>query len=165
MLVSGIAGLVFLFWPDLKPEPTPPETIPPESAATLSDLRVRTNARYLEYVERSRLDPSDYPRTQLAEQGALVSFRASTVGYRGELLPLDWQLFDSSGNQVYEERARMVRPRRDKESATLYIWVFPQRTQGPFRIVIQLLRQDRQSYVELDSLESRPFELSSTASS
>jgi hypothetical protein len=154
--VAAIIGVVFIFSPDLKPEP-----LPAKRSAELSELTLDPSASYSEYIDRLRmtdLRKSDFTPEKLREQGALVSFRVHVVGYKGERLPLDWQLINvSTGREVREMRSTVMIPSVNDDQATKDIWVAHPRQRGPFRLEIQLLLQREDNFVVLSRLVTEEF--------
>jgi hypothetical protein len=155
-VVSAIVGLVFLFSPNLKPEP-----LPPARSAQLSGLTLDPNAPFSQYIQRLRIEglkETDFTPKQLRERGALASFQVRVVGYKGMHLPLDWQLIEmSTEEELQEERSTILIPSVNDDSATKDIWVSLPRRQGSFRLEIQLLLQRGNNFVVLSRLQTRPF--------
>lgn len=152
-LVSGIAGLVFLFEPDLKPSPESAK-----QAATLSNLRVKPNASFREYLARADLPVTGFTPAQLARRGALLRFRVQITGFEGERLTLKWELFDSaSGEQINESKATTITPTTETNEANWPFWVpLPERA-GTFYAVVELKQQKENYLLALDTLETDPF--------
>jgi hypothetical protein len=152
-LVSGIAGLVFLFQPDLKPTAEASK-----QAATLSQLRVKPSVSLRTYLAVADLPETPYTKAQLARRGALLRFRAQITGFEGERLLLKWELFDAkSGDQVDESTDTMITPTTETNEATWPFWVPLPRRKGPFYAVVELKQQKAHHQLALDSLESDPF--------
>jgi hypothetical protein len=152
-LVTGIAGLVFLFKPDLKPSPEAPE-----QAATLSQLSVRPDASFREYLARVDLPPTAYTKAQLARRGALLRFRVRITGFEGQRLILKWELFDSkSGEQVNESKATTIRPTAGTNEANWHFWVPLPRREGEFYAVVELQQQQEHHLLALDTVQTDPF--------
>ena len=152
-LVSGIAGLVFLFQPDLKPTAEASK-----QAATLSQLRLKTNASFREYLAHADLPETPYTKEQLARRGALLRFRVQITGFEDQRLVLKWELFDSkSGDQVDESRDTTITPTTETNEATWPFWVPLPKRPGPFYAVVELKEQKKHHQLALDSLESDPF--------
>jgi hypothetical protein len=152
-LVSGIAGLVFLFNPDLQPSGEAEE-----QAATLSQLRVKPNAAFREYLSREDLPSTGYTTEKLAERGALLQFRVSITGFEGRRLVLKWELFDdASGEQVDESLDRSIRPTTKTNTANQRFFVPLPEKPGTYRAVVELLEQKENHVLPLDTLETEPF--------
>ena len=126
-LISGIAGLVFLFNPDLQPSGEADE-----QAATLSQLRVRPNVAFREYLAREDLPITGYTEPKLAERGALLQFRVSITGFEGRRLILKWELFDeANGTQVDESLDRSIKPTTRTNAANQRFFVPLPQEAGP----------------------------------
>jgi hypothetical protein len=152
-LVSGIVGLVFLFKPDLKPSGEAAK-----QAATLSQLRMKPNASFREYLARVDLPATPYTKAQLARRGALLQFRVAITGFEGERLTLKWELFEAAtGDQINESKATTITPTTETNEANWPFWVpLPKRT-GKFYAVVELKQQKRHHLLTLDTLQSDPF--------
>ncbi len=152
-LVSGIAGLVFLFKPDLKPSGEAAK-----QAATLSHLHVKPNAFFREYLAREDLPDTGYTEAQLAQRVALLRFRVQITGFEGERLTLKWELFDAaSGEQINESKARTITPTNETNEANQYFPVPLPKRAGKFFAVVELKQQKQNSLLALDTLETDPF--------
>lgn len=152
-LVSGVLGLVFLLNPDLQPSGEADE-----QAATLSQLRVKPNASFREYLAREDFPTASYTAEKLAERGALLQFRVRITGFEGRPLILKWELFDdASGEQVDESLARSIRPTTKTNEANQRFFVPLPARPGSYRAVVELLEQKENSLLPLDTLETEPF--------
>jgi hypothetical protein len=152
-LVSGIAGLVFLFRPDLQPRGEAAE-----QAATLSKLTVDQDASFAQYLARIDQPPTDYGKQQLARRGALLQFRIHTTGFKGEELVIKWELFEeASGEQVDESKDISLTPDHDTNEANWHFWVPLSNRQGEHYAVVELLQQREDHLLALDTLQTEPF--------
>jgi hypothetical protein len=152
-LVSGIAGLVFLFNPDLKPSAEAAR-----QAATLSNLRMKPNASFREYLARADLPATGFTEAQLARRGALLRFRVQITGFEGKRLILKWELFnDASGDQIDESKATTITPTTETNEANWAFWVPLPRQAGRYYAVVELKQQKTDSLLALDTLETEPF--------
>ncbi len=133
-IVSGIAGLVFLFKPDLQPSGESER-----QAATLSQLRMKSNASFSEYLAQLDIPDTAYTQAQLARRGALLRFRVAITGFEGERLILKWELFDAaSGEQINESKATTITPNTETNEATWPFWVPLPKRDGKFYAVVEL---------------------------
>jgi hypothetical protein len=152
-LISGIAGLVFLFKPDLKPTGEAAK-----QAATLSHLRMKPNASFSEYLARADLRATGFTEAQLARRGALLRFRVQITGFEGERLTLKWELFDAaSGKQNDESKATTITPTTETNEANWAFWVPLPKRAGKFYAVVELKQQKQNYLLALDTLETDPF--------
>ena len=152
-LVSGVVGLVFLFDPDLQPQGEAAE-----QAATLSQLRVKPNASFREYLAREDFPTAEYTAAKLSERGALLQFRVRITGFEGKRLILKWELFDdASGEQVDESLARSIRPTTNTNEATQRFFVPLAQRRGTFYAVVELLEQKEHHALSLDTLQTDQF--------
>jgi hypothetical protein len=120
-LVSGIAGLVFLFAPGCEPQP------PPNVAkATISNVRVTTGVPFRRYVQRQQGQiPPGLSDQFLDRRGALVEFDWEIVGMRGKHLPFGWELSDLATNELVrsELTSYELTPSTNDDSGTWPIWI------------------------------------------
>jgi hypothetical protein len=152
-LVSGIAGLVFLFEPDLKPTGEAAK-----QAATLSNLRVNPNASFRQYLARADLPATGFTDAQLTRRGALLRFRVQITGFEGKRLTLKWELYDAaSGDQINESKATTITPTTETNEANWPFWVPLPRRAGKFYAVVELKQQKQNYLLALDTLETDPF--------
>jgi hypothetical protein len=152
-LVSGIVGLVFLFNPDLKPSGEAAK-----QAATLSQLRLRPNVSFREYLARADLPTMGYTDAQLARRGALLRFRVQITGFENERLTLKWELFDAaSGDEIDESQATTITPTTETNEANWPFWVPLPRRAGKVYAVVELKQQKKDYLLALDDLETDPF--------
>jgi hypothetical protein len=152
-LISGIAGLVFLFAPDLQPSGEADE-----ETATLSQLRVRPNVSFREYLAREDMPTTGYTAQKLAERGALLQFRVSITGFEGRRLILKWELFDEQGGgQVDESLDRSIKPTTKTNAANQRFFVPVPQEAGQYYAVVELLEQKENHLLPLDTLETDPF--------
>ena len=152
-LVAGVVGLLFTFFPNLRPSGDAPER-----SATVSDVRLTPNVPFRFYLARSDQSPAPFTAAQLARRGAYVEFGVSTTGYKGREVLLKWELFDKeSGEQVNESRATSVRPTNATTAATWRFFIpLPERA-GPLYAIVALLERKEHSTVELDSEPTPEF--------
>jgi hypothetical protein len=152
-LVSGIVGLVFLFKPDLQPSGEAAK-----QAATLSQLTMKPNASFREYLARVDLPATPYTEGKLARRGALLRFRVGITGFEGDRLILKWELFDAaSGDQINESKATSIRPTTETNEANWHFWVPLPRRAGKFYAVVELKQQKKHHLLALDTLQTDPF--------
>jgi hypothetical protein len=149
--ISAVLGVVFVLWPQLKPEPPPPE-----KSAQLAKLTVDRKVTFGQYLDRFDLPKDAFSAKQLARQGAFLQFRIETKGFKDKELPLKWELFDAkSGDQVGESKSTFVEPGANTDSLSWHAWVPLPRRKGPFFVLVQLLND--KGVVPLDRLQTKPF--------
>jgi hypothetical protein len=152
-LVSGAAGLVFLFFPQYRPERSEP-TADQSAAITGVVLNPRTTrGQHLDYSDQSKLG---FTEQQLAVVGASAFARVQIVGYRNKTLTLARQLVDArTGDVVGHARDFLVNPPADKVTHRWWDWVPLKRGRGSYVMVIKLL--DDQQGVAIACGQTRPF--------
>jgi hypothetical protein len=149
--ISAVLGVVFILWPQLKPEPPPPV-----KSAQLAKLTVDRKVTFGQYLDRFDLPKDAFSANQLARQGVFLQFRIETTGFKGKELPLKWELFDAkSGNQVGESKSTFVEPGANTDSLSWHAWVPLPGRKGPFFVLVQLLNE--KGIIPLDRLQTRPF--------
>ena len=87
--IAAIVGLVFLFFPDLRPSGTSDE-----GSATFSKPTVEQPVTFGQYLDRVEIPRDGYTEEILQRPGALVSVQVTIKGYRDQALPLRWYLLD-----------------------------------------------------------------------
>jgi hypothetical protein len=139
-LVAGVLGLLFLFWPEGKPEAEADAT---KGAATLSELRVdpdATRAQYLQSLPGG--DPTGFTPAQLAERGALVSFRVELNGFRDVPVTIRHQLIDDgTGVATSDERTTTITPPENEIARDWFEFVPLPARGGSYYVVVQLLAE------------------------
>jgi hypothetical protein len=150
-LVGGVVGLVFTFWPNVKPRPAPAER-----SGNLSDLVVTPGLTFRQYLERIDQSTGGLDRKTLGRRGALLEFDVGATGYKGHKLGLRYQLLDlPTGEMVGEEQATTVKPEAERDVISWQEFLpFPAAAHGPFRAVVELL--DPRG-TPLKRVRSRPF--------
>jgi hypothetical protein len=144
-LLSGIVGLLFLFFPGLTPQREQPT---PDQSAAIRGVVLNprtTHGQFLDYSDQSKLG---FTKQQLAEVGASAFARVSIVGYRGKQLTLERQLVDArNGDVVAQARDFAVRPPAEKVTHRWWDWT-PLRTgRGSYVMVIKLLDESQKQAI------------------
>jgi hypothetical protein len=149
-LATSVTALVFTFAPDLRPSGDPPA-----QSANLSELRVKPDASFAQYLARIDQPIAGYDQAQLRRRGALLDFRVRIEGFKGRELLLKWELFDdASGNQVDESKDVQITPTNQTNEATWQFWVPIPRKNRTYVAVVELLEQKRTHQLKLASLET-----------
>lgn len=84
VLVSGVAGLVYKFWP--QPEPV--------KSGEIQKVRVEAGLTFRQYLDAVGQDPGNLDPKLLAQKGALIQFTIEATGYEGKRLRLAWEVID-----------------------------------------------------------------------
>jgi hypothetical protein len=136
-LISGAAGLFFLFFPQYRPERSEP-TADQSAAITGVVLNPRTTrGQYLAYSDQSKLG---FTKQQLAVVGASAFARVQIVGYRNKKLTLARQLIDAkTGDVVGQARDFSVTPPANSVSHRWWDWVPLRSGRGSYVMVIKVL--------------------------
>jgi hypothetical protein len=152
-LVSGVIGLVFLLFPQLRPERKEP---PADQSASVSGMVVNphtTRGQFLDYLGRSKRGLTE---EQLAVVGSSAFARVQIAGYRGRTLTLERQLIDTqTGNLVGQARDFLVTPPAEKVTHRWGDWAPLPSRRGSFIFVIKLL--DDKQHAEVACGQSEPF--------
>jgi hypothetical protein len=150
-LVGGVVGLVFTFWPNVKPRPEPVE-----QSGNVSDLTVTAGLTFRQYLKRIEKSPGGLDRMTLGRRGAMLEFGVGATGYEKRKLGLHYQLLDlTTGAMVGEEKATTVKPERERDFFAWQAFLpFPRAARGPFQAVVVLL--DPRG-TPLKRVSSRPF--------
>jgi len=140
-VIAGILGLVFLVFPQLKPERSSPAA---NQTASVSGLVVNPRTRrgqFLDYSDQSKLG---FTKEQLRVVGASAFARVQLVGYRGRTLTLERQVVDArTGDVIGVARDFRVTPPADNVTHRWWDWTPLRPGRGSYIMVIKVL-DDRQ---------------------
>jgi hypothetical protein len=163
-LIGGIVGLVFVFKPGWKPEPAPDV-----GTLKITDSSVTQPVSFGRYLERVRLPALDLTKAYLRRPGLLIEFDYAAAGFRGERLPIQWELVDAKTNErvVLEDPAGDdaggndavgITPSTNNETAKWFVWV-PQPPAGRTYYVTVTIYQPRKGDVDvpLADFDTRKF--------
>ena len=151
-VLATIVGLLFLFLPDLKPEPSPAS-----SGAGMGLVSFDPDTSRREYLARTDQGRVGFTRPQLDRRGAFVLFGVELEGFKGKPLTLKRELIDNrTGNQIEEERAITITPPQNQVKRDWHYWVPLPAAGGPFTIVLQLLAKGEDAAVATLETESFP---------
>jgi hypothetical protein len=132
--IAAILGLVFLLWPDLRPDPTPDA-----ASVEFTRLSVDHPVTRAQSLDRPGLPHTGFTAEQLAERGAFVSFDLSVKGYGGRRLPVRWLLLDAAGDLVgSQDRRILLAVDRNDVTLTHRYWTGVPPAGGPFRAVLEV---------------------------
>jgi hypothetical protein len=149
-VISSIAGLVFLFAPDLQPSGAAPA-----QSANLSELRVDPDATFGQYLARIDQSPAGYSDQQVRRRGALLDFRVRIEGFKGRTLLLKWELFDdATGVERRESKAIQISPTNATNEATWQFWVPLPTDRGRYVAIVELVEKKKHHLLKLASLET-----------
>jgi hypothetical protein len=150
-VVAAAIGLVFIFLPDLRPEPSPVS-----SGAILDLVSFEPDTTRGEYLARTDQGREGFTPEQLRRRGAFVLFSAELEGFKGKPLTLKREVIDRrTGAQVSEERAITITPPQNRVKRDWHYWVPLPEGGGSYRAVLQLLAEGEQA--PLATLETDPF--------
>jgi hypothetical protein len=152
-LCSAVVGLVFVFFPGLKPEPHAP---PPDRSAAITGVVMNPwtkRGQFLDYSDQSKLG---FTKQQLGQVGASAFARVTIAGFRGTTLTLERQIVDArSGDVVGQTRDFRVRPSADKVSHRWWDWAPLRQGRGSYVMVIKLL--DERTRAAIACGQTPPF--------
>ena len=150
--IAAIAGLVFLFFPGIRPTSN---TCPQVKEGSIGQVDV-TGANFGAYLNQAKIGHVGRTEEELAKRGFIVTYEVSATGYRGKGLPLNWSLVDAQTNTLVRDPsltnqgALTITP----DSCTYHvghpIWVQPP---AGGRYYVQLFLYDN-GKVELNSARS-----------
>ena len=156
--IATIVGLVFLFFPDLRPSPTPDE-----GSATLSKPTLEQPVTYRQYLDRVEVPAEGSTEEQLARPGVLAGVMVTIKGYRGQALPLSWYVLDLGTHDIVDRQSQrhFVKADRNETPAVWPFWVPLPSGPGPFKVVLQIYppnaKPGRPGVVPLAEAETDPF--------
>jgi hypothetical protein len=152
-LISGVVGLLFLFFPELRPERGGPS---PDQSATISGVVSNprtTRGQFLDYSDQHR---EGFTKEQLAMVGASAFARVEIVGYRGKTLTLARQLVDTrTGDVIGQARDFQVTPPANRVVHRWWDWVPLRPGRGSYVMVIKLLDERQEAAIACG--QSPPF--------
>ena len=133
--IAATVGLVFLFFPGCRPEPTPDE-----GSATLSKPTLEQPVTYGQYLERVEVPREGSTEEQLARRGVLAGVMVTIKGYKDEALPLRWYVLDLSSHDIVDQQSKrhLLETDRNEAPAVWPLWVPLPDGAGPFKIVLQI---------------------------
>ena len=128
-LVGGVVGLLFIFQPGWKPQP-PPDV----GTLKIVDSSVRQPVTFGRYLERVRLPPLGVTKEFRERRGLLIEFDYEAAGFRGQRLPIQWELVDAktndrvvvdaaAGDDSGGNDAVAITPSTNNEAAKWFVWL------------------------------------------
>jgi hypothetical protein len=137
-LISAAVGLVFLVFPQFRPERGQSS---PEQSASVDRIsppnQHTTKGDFLDYMERSKLGLT---KQQLQEVGASAFATMKIVGYKGRALTIVRQIVDArTGHAVGEAADITVTPPKDHVEHPWGDWARLRPGRGSYIMVIKLL--------------------------
>jgi hypothetical protein len=131
--IAAIAGLVFVFVPDWRPDATPDE-----GSATFSEPTLERPVTYGQYLDRVEIPRATSTPAELQRPGVLVGVQVTIKGYRGQPLPLRWYLLDGAEIVDQQSRRQALTADRNNAPAAWTFWAPLPAGAGPFKIVVQV---------------------------
>jgi hypothetical protein len=155
-LVSAVAGLVFLFLPQLRPGDKTPEPPPAEQSGTLSGLVLDADTTRGQFLDRTDRPKVGFTKQQLARRGAYVRVRVELVGYRGKSVPIQREVVDArTGDELGQRRTDAIVPTAGRVSGSWPDWIALRPGRGSYVVVVKLLNLGGDA--ALDCVQSEPF--------
>lgn len=149
-LISGIAGLVFLFAPDLQRK----ASLDVGSFKIVAST-VKQPVSFERYLQRVRLPPFGTKEFR-QRRGILIEFDYVAEGFRGKSLPIQWDLVDAKTNdRVFAEASDIggngrvsIKPSTNDEAAKWFVWL-PAPAPGRTYYVTVTIYQPRKGDVDV----------------
>ena len=152
-LISGVAGLVFLFFPQLRPERNTPAADQSAAVSGVVSNPRTTREQFLDYSDQSK---DGFTKEQLAVVGASAFARVQIVGYKGKTLTLQRQVVDArTGDVVGQARDFAVTPPANSVTHRWWDWVPLRPGRGNYVMVIKVL--DERDVAAVACGQSPPF--------
>jgi hypothetical protein len=150
-IVSGLVGLMFVLLPNLQPEPPARH-----KGVKLTRLDFQPRLTFRQYLQRVDQPATSFTPERLSQPGAFLEYRFVITGYKGQRLPVRYELIDaSSGDQVAEARPFTIEPLAAQDSGTWHAWVpLPRRARRLF-VILQVFQPE--GVVPLDRLRTASF--------
>lgn len=164
-LVASVVGLLFVFKPGWQPKP-PPDV----GTLKIVDSSVRQPVSFGRYLERVRLPPLGFTEAFRRRQGLLIEFDYEAAGFRGERLPIQWELVDAKTNDRVRtgnddadgNDAVGIKPSTNEEAAKWFVWV-PAPKAGRSYYVTVTIYQPRKGDVDVPLADFDTAEFAGTA--
>jgi hypothetical protein len=133
--IAAIVGLVFIFFPDLRPTGTSDE-----GSATLSKPTLEQPVTYGQYLDRVEIPRDTSTPEELARPGVLAGTMVTIKGYRNQALPLRWYVIDLGTHDIVDQQSKRQSLQADRNEAPAVwpFWVALPEGPGPFKIVLQI---------------------------
>ena len=153
-LIAGVIGLLFLFFPGLRPT-----LDPDEGKVAVSDVRVRQPVSFERYLKRLKVQPGELSKEYLARRGVMIEFQTQIDGFKGKQLPLRWELNDAATNdQVDEDEAVTIVPSTNKEGRTWFVWAPAPAADGKYYVTVTIYQPPKGEVdVPLEAFDSPEF--------
>lgn len=136
-LISAVAGLLFLFFPGLRPGTgggPAADQLPMISAVTVTPGV--TQGAFLASHDRKS---TGFTKAQLALVGSSISAQIQIFGFKGKHLPLEDQVIDAKTQQpVATGRPFVITPDVDKVSRPWWEWVPLPARRGSYYVEVKL---------------------------
>ena len=156
--IAAIVGLVFLFFPDLRPDPTSDE-----GSATFSKPTLEQPVTFRQYLDRVEIPHDRSTEEELARPGVLAGVMVTIKGYRNQALPLRWYVLDLDTHDIVDQQSKKhaLTAERNEAPVAWPFWVELPEGQGPFKIVLQIYppnaKPGRTGVLPLAEAETDPF--------
>lgn len=135
-LVTAVAGAIWLFSPDSKPQPTPTE-----GSATFRGQPDVAHLTRAQYLDRFGFPKSPFTATQLKQPGALTSYKVEIKGYKGKALPVRELLVDDRSQAVLSVENRRVSFTPDRQDQP-FVWQWwtplPKPSRAKLQVIIEI---------------------------
>ena len=143
-------------WPSVKPEGPAVD-----KGATLSHLSASEVITRRQYFQRAQLPTTGFSVDQLARRGLYVTFDVSIEGYKGQELPLRWELVNAAtGTQVADAESTIFKPLATRDGASWQEWIpLPGRSRT---YVVFVRLYDPTGVVPLATQRSKPISTQAT---
>lgn len=150
-VLSGAAGLIVLFVPEVTRERSEPT---PDQSASITGVVLNprtTRGQYLDYSDQSK---EGFTPQQLKALGASAFARVQIVGYRGKKLTLARQLVDArTGDVVGQARDFQVTPPAERVTHRWWDWVPLRPGRGSYVMAIKVLDEEQASAIACGQTE------------
>ena len=154
-LVTGVATLLFLFFPGLKPVHVDVGT------AAITDVKAQQPVTFRRYLQETETPVGSMSRAFLNRPGVLVSFHYQLEGFGGRTIPLRWELNDAKTYRlVDQDQAVSIIPSTNSEGRDWYVWVPQPKSDGRYFITVTLYQPEKQR-VPLKHFDTTPFTIGS----
>jgi hypothetical protein len=146
-VIATVVGLVFTFFPDLKPKP---KTDCPALGGTLSHVQPTGDYTRGEYLALEKASTANMTTTRLDQAGELISFDFATQGYLGKTLTIETRVLTAGGAPVAGPEldiplAMTIVPRACTDGGQRDVWSVLPPAAGSYRVELRLLDPNGQA--------------------
>ena len=153
-LISAVVGLVFLFFPQIRPDSPGPK---PQQSARISGVELVPHATKGQFLDYSDQEKTGLTKQQLDVVGASAAFKLTLEGYKDQELLLQRQLVNArTGDVIGKAQDITFTPTDDATNGRpWWDWVPLRSGRGSYVLVFKLFAEPNEPAVECK--QTKPF--------